>query len=350
MFNHKYRYLFIFILALYTYINTVLCEVYFYFNIDIKWYYAFLTILLITLGAWESSRLVKPLVQRKMQAVYQNKVKYLIVFFLTSLSLSVLWTVAVIAMMGLGLHELDIESSMIPLKLNLIYASLVTLLFHLMYAVFYFFKAYQRHWMEAQELKQVSTQAQLQLIKSQINPHFLFNNLNVLSGLIIKENPVANEFIEDFSKVYRHILSSQTQELVSLDSELEYVQSYVRLLEKRFPNSLLIKFNIASGQRKQLIIPVALQMLIENAIKHNIVSSSRPLYITITANETGLIVSNNLQKKEAVEYSSMIGLQNIQKRYELISGKLVQVESTETLFSVTLPLLYPNEQASSFNR
>jgi LytS/YehU family sensor histidine kinase len=230
-----------------------------------------------------------------------------------------------------------------PLKLNVIYGSLINLFFHLLNAIFFFFEEYRRQRTEAEELRLINSQAQLQLIRSQINPHFLFNNLNVLSGMVIKDNPDANKFIEEFSKVYRYVLNNQDKELVELRSELEFIHPYLFLLNKRFDQGLKVAIEIPDHYKTWHVVPAALQMLIENAIKHNVVSRSRPLRIDIRVNGNNtLIVRNNLQPRHISEPSTRIGLQNIMKRYELISGRTVIVRRTEQEFEVTLPLLHLN--------
>jgi two-component system, LytTR family, sensor kinase len=342
MFKHRYRYAFITALAVYTFINTELCEVYFYFHLDIAWYYALLTIFLITFLVWESSRLVEPFLLRKFDP-QRNKIRFLAAFFIAGNIAAVLSTLLIVGSIGMGLHKLDLKENMVPLKLNLIYAGLVNLFFHLINAILFFFKEYHRQWAEAEELRRNSTQAQLQLIKNQVNPHFLFNNLNVLSSLVIQDNPEANKFIEEFSKVYRYILNNQEKELVELQHELDFIKPYIFLLQKRFDYGLQVELNIPESYKDKYVIPVALQMLIENAIKHNVVSRARPLHIEVHVNgDNTLVVRNNLQPKATQEISTQIGLQNIRKRYELICGKTVTVDKTDTDFTVSLPLLHLN--------
>ena len=342
MFNHKYRYWFIIGLSLYTFINTELCEVYNYFHIDIEWYYAVLTIFLITLFTWEGNRLLQPVIEKRIDSV-RNKIKYLAVFFISGNVVSFAFTFFIIWLVGMVLHQNSFQQNLIPLKLNMIYAGLVNLFFHLINAIFFFFKEYKKQWMEAEELRRNSDQAQLQLIKNQFNPHFLFNNLNVLSSLVIKDNPEANKFIEEFAKVYRYILTNQDKELVELQSELDFIKPYIFLLQKRFDNGLQVELNIPENYKKSYLIPVALQMLIENAIKHNIVSRAKPLHIEVHVNGNNtLVVTNNLQLKQSTEPSTQIGLQNIQKRYQLICGRAVEVVCTDKEFTVSLPLLHLN--------
>ncbi len=342
MFTHRHRYWFILGLALYTFFNTVLCDVYHYFQISIEWYYALLTISLATLLTWEGNRFLEPLIARKISPT-RAKIRYLAVFFIAGNGVALLSALTAVYFVGSLLHGYGWEQNLNPLKLNLIYTVLVNLFFHLLNAIFFFFREYQRQWKEAEELRRTSSQAQVQLVKSQINPHFLFNNLNVLSGMVIRDNPDANRFIEEFSKVYRYVLNNQEKELVELRSELEFIQPYLFLLDKRFDKGLVVSIDIPDHYKNYYVIPVALQMLIENAIKHNIVSRSKPLHIDIHVNgNQTLVVRNNLQPRQAPEPSTQIGLQNIRKRYELISGRGVMIRKTEQDFEVTLPLLHLN--------
>lgn len=344
MFNHPHRYLFIILLSVYTFFSTVLCNVYHYFNIEIQWYYALLTILLITFLTWEGNRLVEPFIRNKISPL-NNKSRFLGFFFLSGNIIGVAAAVSVVVFVGNVFHGYTWSQNMNPLKLNIIYVSLVNLLFHLVNTIFFFFREYQKKWSEAEELRRISSQAELELIRSQINPHFLFNNLNVLSGMVIKDNPEANKFIEEFSKVYRYILTNHQKELVELSTELEFIQPYIFLLEKRFADALRIDIRIGDHHSTPYVVPAALQMLIENAIKHNVVSRNKPLHIEIHSNgNNSLVVKNNLQIRPVGEPSGRVGLKNIQKRYELISGRDISIVKSDTAFEVELPLLYLNEQ------
>ncbi len=342
MFSHRNRYLFIFLLALYTFLNTVICDVYHYFRIEIEWYYAALTILSVTFFTWEGNRLIKPWFKKKFLTP-KTKVRFLAFFFIAGNGVALLSAIVTVLFFGTVVHGYSWEENLNPYKLNIIYGSLINLFLHLLNAIHFFFREYRRQWRETEELRQSSAQAQIQLMKSQINPHFLFNNLNVLSGMVIKDNPEANQFIEEFSKVYRYILSSQEKELVELRSELEFIQPYIFLLQKRFDQGLLVTVNIQEPYKNWHVVPAALQMLIENAIKHNVVSRSRPLQIDIHTNgNQTLVIKNNLQPRVAVEPSTKIGLQNIRKRYELICGRDVVVKQSDHEFEVAIPLLQLN--------
>ena len=226
MFNNRYRYFFILLLSICTYISTVLCEVYRYFNINIEWYYALGTITTITWGIWEANRLIQRLFKKAFSAK-KNKAPVLAAFLITGSVLTTIIASSIVITVSVLLHNHSLTQTYVPLKLNLIYAWLANLLFHLLNAIFFYFTEYKTKWMEAEELKRMSAQAELQLVKNQINPHFLFNNLNVLSTLVMQNNAEANRFIEEFSKVYRYILHNHDKELVELKTELHYIGPYI---------------------------------------------------------------------------------------------------------------------------
>ncbi|MFC4263177.1 sensor histidine kinase [Ferruginibacter yonginensis] len=319
--------------------STLLCEVYKYFNIPIEWYYAAGTITAITLLIWEVNRKIEPYFFNKTDDS-KNKIKTLCSFFVVSGVATIIVCCSIVFFVSMVLHNNTIEKTFVPLKLNLIYALLVNLLFHLVNAVFFYFKEYRSKMLEAEQLKSKTAIAELQLVKSQINPHFLFNNLNVLSSLVMQNNADANKFIEAFSQVYRYILNNQYKELVTVKDELEFIKPYIYLLEKRFTNGLKFTIDIAPEHTNKFIVPASLQMVIENAIKHNIATRLKPLQIQLQTNiNEELIVTNNLQLREVVENSTSIGLHNIVKRYELFGKKEVVVQKTSNHFIVTLPLL-----------
>ena len=342
MFSNRYRYLFIFLLSLYTYLSTELCRVYFYFHISIEWYYAFLTILAITLSIWEANRATEQLIKPFLPAQI-SKINGLVIFFIVASAITTALTVLIVILVGMVFHNRSLEETFIPLKLNLIYAWLANLLFHLLNAIVFYFSEYKTKTLEAETFKRMSSQAELQVVKNQVNPHFLFNNLNVLSSLILQNNAEANKFIEEFSKVYRYILNNHEKELVALETELHYIDPYIFLLQKRFTSGLQVALNIPVEYKKLLIVPAALQILVENAIKHNIVSRQRPLHIAIHINgDNTIVVSNNLQAKQTTEKSTGIGLQNIIKRYNLVSNREVLINQESNHFTVTLPLISIN--------
>ncbi len=341
MFKHKYRYWFIVGLSLYTYFNTVICQLYEYFNIGIAWYVALGTILAITLGIWESNKLIFSFFEKPLRQA-TNKLKMLSAFLAMGSVATTVLTTLVVFFVSKVLYQYNWSEVWIPLKLNLIYAWLACLLFHLMNAVWFYFNEHRLQVQQTEELKNISAQAEIQLIKSQINPHFLFNNLNVLSTLVMKNSDEANEFIEQFSKVYRYILTNHQTDLVPLATELEFIKPYIFLLHKRFASSLDIQIELDEKIDHYFIVPATMQMLVENAIKHNVVSKSKPLSISIVQNDDEIIISNNLQRRESVVQSTKLGLENIKKRYKSVSDREVVVSDGHQQFSISLPLLQLN--------
>jgi len=340
MFTTRYRFLFITILAVYSYANTLFSEVYSYYRIEVKWYWVLLLFVLITGFVWEGNRLLQFFLKRHLKAV--TDIRFLISFFLCGVLISGLLSTILVLLINTFFIHLPGDQLNLPLKLAFTYGTRVNLFLHIINAILFYISQYKNKQVEAEELKRVSSQAQLEAIKSQVNPHFLFNNLNVLSTLVMQENPEANKFIEEFSKVYRHILNAQHHELITLKEELEFINPYIFLLQKRFPESIFITIDVPAEYLSYYIIPVAVQMLVENAIKHNITSRQKPLHIflSITGNKK-LTVANNLQMKPVMNESTHIGLQNIAKRYELIAGKTIDIEKTSDSFLVSLPLIEP---------
>lgn len=182
-------------------------------------------------------------------------------------------------------------------------------------------------------------QFSLELLRTQINPHFLFNNLNTLSSLIYIDQNKAAHFLRKLSSVYRNILEYRDKESILLADEIKFYETYADLLQVRFMDMLFFELQIDEQMLNKKIIPLTLQMLIENAIKHNVVSSSRPLTISIKTAGNMLVVSNNLQVKETREYSSGLGLVMISNRYQYLSDRKVVIEKTETMFKISVPLI-----------
>lgn len=339
MFNYKYRYYFALLLSVYTFLNTEFCDLYEHFNIVIDWQYALITITLISFVILEANRLLE-LKIRKISFFNINKIQFPVFFFLVSGLVATIITTSIVLFMGMYIHKYSFKENLIPLKLNLTYAWLVNLLYHLINTVIFYFKEYKISKDQAESLLKLNAQAELQIVKNQINPHFLFNNLNVLSTLVLQNNDEANKFIEEFSKVYRYILSNQEKELVELKTELYFIRPYIFLLEKRFGKGLMVEIDVNEVNHHQYIIPAALQMLIENAIKHNIISKQKPLKIKISiSRDNNIIVTNNLQLRQSSEPSSQIGLKNIIKRYQLVAEEKVIVKEALDFFSVTIPLI-----------
>ncbi|HXB08213.1 MAG TPA: histidine kinase, partial [Puia sp.] len=216
---------------------------------------------------------------------------------------------------------------------------LCTLLVMTMYESVYFLSELKKSVEEKEMLKRESLQAQVNALKIQVNPHFLFNTLNTLAA-VIPENPrQAVDFVQQLSKVYRHILEVKDEPSILLKEELEVLEAYAFLLKTRHGDNLAINIRVSEERMRQRIVPLSLQILMENAIKHNIVSAARPLQIDICAEAGRLVVSNTLQRKNQLIESTGIGLDNIRNRYRLLGARAVEVEEGAEQFIVRIPLL-----------
>ena len=172
-----------------------------------------------------------------------------------------------------------------------------------------------------------------------MDPHFLFNSLNVLTSLIEEDPHQAQKFTTSLSKVYRYVLEQKNKDLVSVDEELEFAKTYVRLLKMRFEDSIILDIPEQSSDPEAKIVPLSLQLLLENAVKHNTVTSDRPLHIKVYEENGMLSISNNLQEKQVVKKSSGVGLWNIQQRYGILTDRKVNINKTASHFTVQLPTL-----------
>ncbi|NDP20952.1 MAG: hypothetical protein GZ091_07725 [Paludibacter sp.] len=189
-------------------------------------------------------------------------------------------------------------------------------------------------------LQKENLQSQFDVLKQQVNPHFLFNSLNVLTSLIKLEPDLAEKFSEQLSKVYRYILENKDNELVDLQTELNFLDAYIFLLNIRFVGKLIVNINIPESRRRDLIIPLAMQLLIENAIKHNTMSKSEPLNIDVFIDENNFLnIINNLQERPSQLVSTGVGLKNIQNRYLLLNNTEPKFKKTETHFIAQVPLV-----------
>jgi PAS domain S-box-containing protein len=190
------------------------------------------------------------------------------------------------------------------------------------------------------KLQKENLQSQFDVLKQQVNPHFLFNSLNVLTSLIRLEPELAEKFTEHLAKVYRYVLENKDNELVNLSTEISFLDAYIFLIKIRFMDKVVVNIRIPDEKKNFRIIPLAMQLLIENAIKHNSMSKKSPLVIDIFIDEDNhLNVVNNLQEREAHMASTGVGLKNIQNRYRLLNNTIPVFEKSETHFRALIPLV-----------
>ncbi len=341
MFANPYRYLFILLLSAYSFLNTLAVEVFEYYPIQLNRstliFIFFLTIFLI----WESNRLIERFFQKEYHTESNLIRTYLLRNFASSLILTLLISLLIGTMISYFWIGLDSDKLILPMKLYFTFSFRINLFLNVINLIFLYVSQLKKAQAETENFKKITYQAKLQAIRNQINPHFLFNNLNVLSALITKDTETSIEFVRQFAKVYRYVLKSNEKEIIELATELDFIESYTYLLKKRFGTGLKISVKVDESLRHRYIVPMALQMLIENAIKHNVISSQNPLYIDIfNTDDEKLIIQNNLQVRrvDMVE-STQLGLQNISHRYRFLGKDDIEVIKTDLFFKVTIPLI-----------
>ena len=222
---------------------------------------------------------------------------------------------------------------------NYVIAFMITMIMSLFFHAVHFYKRSQEQKVKQQQIIAGTASAQFESLKNQIDPHFLFNSLNVLSSLI-EENPdLAQKFTASLSKVYRYVLEQKDKELVDVIEELAFAKTYMSLLQMRFEQSLFYELPAEVGNPEAKVVPLSLQLLLENTIKHNVVSEKKPLKIRIYFDGDYLVVENNLQKKDVLGDRQGVGLQNIVSRYALVTRRSVLIAQDETKFAVSIPVL-----------
>jgi len=226
-------------------------------------------------------------------------------------------------------------SQVVSFIATLIMSSLVITI----YEALSFYIQLQRSVAEKAVLERQNVESQLEGLRNQVNPHFLFNSLNTLNYLIPEDADKAVRFVQQLSKVYRYVLESRDSRTILLSEELAFLKSYIFLLKERFGENLQIEFRALEDKESTSIVPLTLQMLFENAIKHNILSTEKPLHIEVFAENGHLVVRNNLQRKNQVMDSTGVGLQNIKDRYRILTDCDVDVIVSREYFTVILPVI-----------
>lgn len=204
-----------------------------------------------------------------------------------------------------------------------------------------FFRGWREQAIRAEQLEKEAYIRQYNALKDQLNPHFLFNSLNVLTELVYEDQDQAVSYIRKLSDVYRYVLDSGKQELLSLSQEVQFLENYIGLLKERFGDNLIFENQLSVDHQDAFLVPMTLQLLIENAVKHNVVSRQTPLSIQMKTENDKLIISNSLQLKKNVEHSTGLGLKYLKDRYNQLTQEEMTagINQSEDTFEVVIPLL-----------
>lgn len=302
------------------------------------WWKQYLTDFVFIVMCWTLAREIIIYCRKIFPGIEHTARRVMMLFFSTVIISFVEGFLIVYALNYTNYYELSFS------RTDFFYTSGLILVFSLMimamYESLYSLSEWNKLAVEAEALKRENLQSQLESLKEQVKPHFLFNSLSTLIGLIDEDKMRAKKFVEELAFVYRYLLQSNEKELIPLSEELLFIKAYYYLLKTRFDDRLLLDIYIGIETAQQMIPPLTLQILLENAVKHNIVSLDKPLRVVITESGTNRIVmSNNLQRKSNPIPSTQTGLANIAAKYKLMQQPAPEIIETPEKFTVDLTLI-----------
>lgn len=294
----------------------------------------FLISFFYTLAYWEGIRLIWLHLQEKYPHYSQTHTRLLRIGS-AILLYGIVVTVCIQNLIALlGGFTCTLDMMVFGYFIGLIPTSLVLLV----YETVYFFVSWKNNVQETEAISRTQIESQLSALKNQLDPHFLFNSLNTLSSLI-DENEPAQQYLNRLADVYRYVLLSKDRNTVTLREEMTFVDAYLYLAKVRFQHGLEVIRNLPESIMNQMVAPLSVQLLIENALKHNVVTREHPLTIHIEAQDEYLWVKNEINPKVHFESGTKVGLNNILERYKLLTSRPVQVLKDQLNFEVALPLM-----------
>jgi two-component system, LytTR family, sensor kinase len=307
------------------------------------WLFSFPLIFLIGVVSWYGHVLYDLAVEKKYPGLDQSRRriiwKALISVFVMSPSIAFIFFIYdFFHLWGYELKTIDvIKGLIVGLSVNLIFETL--------YEADFVFEKYKESKAEHETMQSLSVSQEFDALKSQVNPHFLFNCFNTLSSLISVDKERAEVFLDELSKVYRYLLRNNQEEVSTVNNEIKFVRSYYKLLQTRHGEAVIINIQIDKRYDNYLLPSLTLQLLVENVVKHNALSKNKPLVIDIfTAAANKLVVNNNLQRRSVKAPSNRVGLDNIKAKYFLLKQNGFQVLEDDKNFTVVLPLIWNHDE------
>ncbi len=332
MFSHRNGLWFAALLGIYSFLNIYLLDGDRLFAVALEPLPLFLVIFTLTLSVWYANRLIEKSFSSRF-----TKIHPLIIQFGISVIFSVILALFSAQLTGLilgGPYSFSLQNFL----LTSAFTSRINLFLNCINAIFFFNEQLKEKAIESEKLKTLNSEARLQSINSQLNPHFFFNNLSTLSVLIHQDPKAADRYLQKLSEIYRYILKNNGNELTQLAEEIDFLKKYLDLLSIRFEDSLKFSLDLKNSSFQKLIPPAVLQLLVENVVKHNYFTRKEPLEIILSSEGTSVKIYNKKQPKEVVEFSSGIGLQNISDRYRFLNCD-IRIEDETDYFMVELPLI-----------
>lgn len=304
---------------------------------DITFWLGYPYFILLSGLIWQGNRYLM-FRTRKRFTWFDKPIEKLILLFVNNIFYTSPLTVAWLCMWyrWAGLSRVNWDTVLVVTLINVICVLFVINI----YETVFMLKEQQNEHSRNADLLRAKAEAELEALKNQIDPHFMFNSLNSLSYLITSDQKKALEFTESLAEIYRYILSQKDRSLIVLEDELNFLKKYTGLLQLRFGSALHVKkiFNSAV-EREYLIPPISAFIVMENAVKHNEFSEGLPLTVDMTVESEALIIANIIQEKRSIRHSSKIGLKNLDERFKIIIGKGIVAENSNGVFKVTLPLI-----------
>ena len=279
---------------------------------------------------------------RKKYPSLKDSVRRIVLFFI-----GIVLTVVVVDFIGVSiLNQIfsNVGYGFMERSQALLSIILVSTMTMAIYEAVYFYVRLKKSIREEEQAKQAIVQVQLDGLRNQAQPHFFFNTLNTLRDIIDQNSKEdAKEFVDKLSDMYRFLLELGNADLIPLRDELRFAKAYIHIQKERFGDNLKLRWDIPDAVHPVMIVPMSLQLLLENAIKHNVISKAKPLEIHISEKEDVLSVENAIQPKSTQLPSTKLGLKNIESRYALISQKSIEIKNDGERFRVEIPLLHPHK-------
>lgn len=321
-------------------LNYILFDEQLFRNLDI-WLISFPLIYVIGIGSWRGHIYIGNWIKHRYPHLNQTRKRILLQVLCVMPFMS--FSVTVIFLLYDALGILGYRFNYEDFKMGLLVGFCVNIIFETLYEADYTLERYKASVEEKQDMLQLSTFHELDSLKNQVNPHFLFNCFNTLSSLIAEDKKKAEKFLNELSKVYRYLLRNNEDGLSTVQNEVNFIRSYYQLLQTRHGEAVQLNIEIDKRYEPYLLPSLSLQLLVENVVKHNVLSKNKPLIIDIfTTAGNKLVVNNNLQRRTVNALSNGVGLNNIQAKYQLLKHEGFQVMSDEKNFTVVLPLIWNN--------
>ncbi len=305
------------------------------------WLFSIPLIFLLGACSWRGHTYIGNYIKNRFPELRHTRKRLMILAFYIIPFMS--FSVTVIFFLYDWLHILGYQLNSTDLKMGLLVGFCVNLIFETLYEADFVLEKYKESVEERQNMQQLSMHHEFDTLKNQVNPHFLFNCFNTLSSLISEDKKKAEKFLNELSKVYRYLLRNNEDGLSTVENEVKFIRSYYQLLQTRHGDAVQLHIEIDKRYENYTLPSLSLQLLVENVVKHNVLSKNKPLIIDIfTTAGNKLVVNNNLQCRTVKAPSNKVGLDNIKAKYDLLKQQGFQVIQDDKNFTVVLPLLWNN--------